>query len=116
MSRLGRRVIHLASGREWRGGQNQVLLLARALAARSSDIEQIVVTGRRSLLAQRLTAAGVPALAEGAMNAGASCVFDKLNDKPIRVVGYLHDVLGTTADTNTTLISKTGNPDAFTDF
>ena len=60
MSRLGRRVIHLASGREWRGGQNQVLLLARALAARPSDIEQIVVTGRGSLLAQRLEAAGVP--------------------------------------------------------
>ena len=60
MSRLGRRVIHLASGREWRGGQNQVLLLAKALAGRPSEIEQVVVTGRRSLLAQRLTAAGVP--------------------------------------------------------
>jgi len=60
VSRLARRVIHLASGREWRGGQNQVLLLARALAARPADIEQIVVTGRRSLLAERLEGAGVP--------------------------------------------------------
>ena len=60
MSRLGRRVIHLASGREWRGGQNQVLLLARALAGRPAEIEQVVVTGRRSLLAQRLAAEGVP--------------------------------------------------------
>jgi glycosyltransferase involved in cell wall biosynthesis len=60
VSRLGRRVIHLASGREWRGGQNQVLLLARALAARPSEIEQIAITGRRSLLATRLEAEGVP--------------------------------------------------------
>lgn len=60
MSRLGRRVIHLASGREWRGGQNQVLLLARALAGRPSELEQVVVTGRRSLLAQRLAAEGIP--------------------------------------------------------
>jgi len=60
VSRLGRRVIHLASGREWRGGQNQVLLLARALAGRPSELEQVVVTGRRSLLAQRLAAEGIP--------------------------------------------------------
>jgi glycosyltransferase involved in cell wall biosynthesis len=59
VSPLNRRVIHLASGREWRGGQNQVLLLARALAARQ-DIEQIVVTGQRTLLEARLREAGVP--------------------------------------------------------
>ena len=35
------RVIHVASGREWRGGQRQVLYLAEALAARG--IEQVVV-------------------------------------------------------------------------
>lgn len=56
---LSRRVIHLASGREWRGGQNQVLLLARALSARR-DINQIVVTGRNTQLEQRLREAGVP--------------------------------------------------------
>jgi L-malate glycosyltransferase len=57
---LPRRIVHLASGREWRGGQNQVLLLARALAARSGELEQVVVTGRDTLLARRLIAAGVP--------------------------------------------------------
>ena len=60
MTLLRRRIVHLASGREWRGGQNQVLLLARALANRPAEVEQIVVTGRGSLLAERLVAAGVP--------------------------------------------------------
>jgi L-malate glycosyltransferase len=54
-----RRIVHLASGREWRGGQNQVLLLARAFAQRGT-VEQVVVTGRGTLLADRLRAAGVP--------------------------------------------------------
>ena len=40
------RVVHVASGREWRGGQRQVWLLARELA-RLGDIEQVVVTGGR---------------------------------------------------------------------
>ena len=60
MSRLSRRVIHLASGREWRGGQNQVLLLSRALAAQSDLVEQVVVTGRGTRLAEELSRAGVP--------------------------------------------------------
>jgi len=64
VSPLNRRVVHLASGREWRGGQNQVLLLARALAARR-DIEQIVVTGRRTPLEERLREAGVPVRSVG---------------------------------------------------
>ncbi len=54
-----RRIVHLASGREWRGGQNQVLLLATALA-RDEKVDQVVVTGRGTLLARRLRAAGVP--------------------------------------------------------
>jgi L-malate glycosyltransferase len=53
------RVIHVASGREWRGGQRQVWLLARELA-RLGDVEQIVVTGRGSELATRLARDGVP--------------------------------------------------------
>ena len=57
---LSRRVVHLASGREWRGGQNQVLLLARALAAGPHPVEQIVITGAGSVLAQRLEDAGIP--------------------------------------------------------
>ena len=60
MTRPARRIIHLASAREWRGGQNQVLLLTRALAQANPELQQIVVTGRGTLLAQRLTAVGVP--------------------------------------------------------
>lgn len=52
------RIVHVASGREWRGGQRQVWLLARALARRS-DVTQVVVTGRGSELASRLAHAGV---------------------------------------------------------
>jgi L-malate glycosyltransferase len=50
-------IVHVASGREWRGGQRQVLLLAREL--QRQGIEQVVVTGSGSVLASRLTAAGV---------------------------------------------------------
>ncbi len=53
------RVVHVASGREWRGGQRQVWLLARELA-RLGDVEQIVVTGGGTELASRLTRDGVP--------------------------------------------------------
>lgn len=53
------RVVHVASGREWRGGQRQVWLLARELA-RLGGIEQVVVTGRGSELAARLQNDGVP--------------------------------------------------------
>jgi glycosyltransferase involved in cell wall biosynthesis len=51
------RVVHVASGREWRGGQRQVWLLARELAR--AGVEQVVVTGARSELAARLAADGV---------------------------------------------------------
>jgi L-malate glycosyltransferase len=53
------RVVHVASGREWRGGQRQVWLLARELA-RMGGVEQVVVTGRGSELATRLARDGVP--------------------------------------------------------
>ena len=49
------RVVHVASGREWRGGQRQVWLLARELA-RSGDVEQIVVTGAGSELETKTSA------------------------------------------------------------
>jgi len=52
------RVVHVASGREWRGGQRQVWLLARELA-RLGDIEQVVVTGAGSELATRLRSDGI---------------------------------------------------------
>jgi L-malate glycosyltransferase len=51
-------VVHVASGREWRGGQRQVWLLARALAQRG--VNQVVVTGGGTELAHRLGSAGIP--------------------------------------------------------
>lgn len=51
------RIVHVASGREWRGGQRQVWLLARALAR--MDVKQVVITGRGTELARRVRAAGV---------------------------------------------------------
>lgn len=55
---MSTRVVHVASGREWRGGQRQVWLLARELA-RLGDVEQVVVTGHGSELARRLEDDGV---------------------------------------------------------
>ena len=52
-------VVHLASGREWRGGQRQVWLLARALAE-LGGIRQVVVTGAGGELAARLRQDGIP--------------------------------------------------------
>jgi len=64
------RVVHVASGREWRGGQRQVWLLARALA-RTGEVDQVVVTGRGGELARRLAADRVPVVTppwEGALD------------------------------------------------
>lgn len=52
------RVVHVASGREWRGGQRQVLLLAKGLSA-IPGVYTSVVTGTGTILAERLGAAGV---------------------------------------------------------
>ncbi len=51
------RVVHVASGREWRGGQRQVWLLAREL--KRLGIAQIVVTGSDGELARRLLGSGI---------------------------------------------------------
>lgn len=53
------RVVHVASGREWRGGERQVWLLAREFD-RQGDIEQVVVTARGGELAARIRDAGIP--------------------------------------------------------
>jgi L-malate glycosyltransferase len=45
-------IVHVASGREWRGGQRQVWLLARELAR--LQVQQVVVTGAGTELARRL--------------------------------------------------------------
>ncbi len=55
------RVVHVASGREWRGGQRQVLLLCRGLATQA-EVSTLVVTGGEGRLARELAAAGVAVL------------------------------------------------------
>jgi L-malate glycosyltransferase len=50
-------VVHVASGREWRGGQRQVWLLAREL--QRGGLHQVVITGAASELAVRLREDGV---------------------------------------------------------
>jgi glycosyltransferase involved in cell wall biosynthesis len=52
------RVLQVDSGREWRGGQNQVWLLARELG-RSAEVEQLLVTAQDGELARRVAAGGV---------------------------------------------------------
>jgi L-malate glycosyltransferase len=52
------RVLQVDSGREWRGGQNQVRLLCRELS-RTARVEQILITRQDSELARRVTADGV---------------------------------------------------------
>ena len=51
-------VIHVASGREWRGGQRQVWLLAQQL--RRLGVDQIVITGAATELARRLKSSEIP--------------------------------------------------------
>jgi glycosyltransferase involved in cell wall biosynthesis len=52
-------VVHVARGREWRGGEQQVLLLVSALAERNL-IPQQVITRRDGPLAQALAARRLP--------------------------------------------------------
>ncbi len=60
-------VLHLAAGREWRGGERQVWLLMTALAERG--LRQQLITMRGSELARRAIAASVP-VHEVTWNAG----------------------------------------------
>lgn len=55
------RVLHLDAGRDWRGGQRQVLLLARGLRERGH--EPLVVGAPESPLVQRVRARGLAASA-----------------------------------------------------
>src|SRR2546427_3968685 len=52
------RVLQVASGREWRGGQQQVLLLCRELS-RNTAVEQVLVTKQGGELARRAAADGI---------------------------------------------------------
>lgn len=54
---MSRAVVHVASGREWRGGQRQVWLLAREL--QRAGLRQVVVTGVATELGFRLKREGV---------------------------------------------------------
>jgi glycosyltransferase involved in cell wall biosynthesis len=54
---MTRPVLHIASGREWRGGERQVWLLTRALAR--LGVPQRLVTARHSVLARQARAAGI---------------------------------------------------------
>lgn len=88
---MSMRVVHVASGREWRGGQRQVWLLARALARRA-DVTQLVVTGRGTELARRLEAAGVPTLTPvwtGALDSRALLATLRAADR--RSILHAHD-------------------------
>jgi CheY-like chemotaxis protein len=64
-----------------------------------------------------MTAAAVPTMIDQAMKAGANCVFDKSNDKPLDVIQFLHDILKT-RKSDASLVSMTisGNPDAVLEF
>ncbi|PYO38603.1 MAG: hypothetical protein DMD29_12585 [Gemmatimonadetes bacterium] len=52
------KVLQVDSGREWRGGQNQVRLLSRELT-RAGDVDQVLATKRGSELARRAAGEGV---------------------------------------------------------
>ena len=52
------RVIHVAAGRQWRGGERQVLLLAHGLAR--VGVPQLVITASQGRLAAELDVIGVP--------------------------------------------------------
>ena len=59
-----------------------------------------------------MTAAAIPTFVEQARTAGANRVFDKANDKPLAVLGMLHDLLHTTSDSHLIALTKSGNPDS----
>jgi CheY-like chemotaxis protein len=62
-----------------------------------------------------MTAAAVPAMVDLARSAGATRIFDKANDKPLKVVQALHDLLRTTSDSQLVAVTKSGNPDSVFD-
>jgi glycosyltransferase involved in cell wall biosynthesis len=74
------RIAHLDTGRTWRGGQNQVLLLARGLATRGH--ESVILAPRGPLLA-RAEADGIGTRA-----------WRPAGDFDLRAAARAHDVLG----------------------
>ena len=90
----GPRIVHVASGREWRGGQRQVWLLARALG-RGQEFEQVAITGPRSELGRRLAAVGIPVRCAGwtaALDPRALlAAWTEARHDPSRTVLHAHD-------------------------
>jgi L-malate glycosyltransferase len=88
------RVVHVASGREWRGGQRQVWLLARALR-RTPEFEQLVVTAAGSELARRLATEGVPVHLAGWAAAqdprALLATWREASHGPARIILHAHD-------------------------
>ena len=65
--------------------------------------------GLRTLPILVFTAAHVPSLVGEAIKLGANRVFDKTNTKPIAVTQFLHDLLGTSCDAATAVLSNSGS-------
>ncbi len=85
------RVVHVASGREWRGGQRQVWLGARALS-RVPGIEQVVITGEGTELAQRLARDAVPVrLARWTLGLDPRALFAVLSESRASDILHAHD-------------------------
>ncbi len=57
------------------------------------------------------TAAHIPSLVDQAISMGVARVFDKTNTKPLAVTQCLHDILGTSCDALTTVLSNSGSRD-----
>ena len=85
------RIVHVASGREWRGGQRQVWLLARELAR--AGLEQVVITGKDSELASRLQSSGVSVrLASWQAGVDPRVLLPVLSEvQPRRTILHAHD-------------------------
>ncbi len=95
------RVAHLDTGRTWRGGQGQVLLLMRELARRGHD--QLLLAPQAPLL-ERAAAAGLPTLrwdSRGELDLGAMARAERLLRAFAPDVAHLHSAhahaLGTLA-------------------
>jgi glycosyltransferase involved in cell wall biosynthesis len=90
--------LHVDLGKQWRGGQNQALLLMRGLRARGHGAELIGVHG--SPLAERCSAAGIPVHAvdrPGARFHAASQLRELLSREPSFAIVHCHDAHGLTA-------------------
>ncbi len=85
------RILHVASGREWRGGQRQVFLLARGLGA-IPGVYTKVVTGSGSQLAERLQQAGVAVhAAPWSMGLDPRVVASMLGEVTTGTIVHAHD-------------------------